>query len=743
MDITHNSTQSLPYYLAEQFAMQTNRPLFITGKAGTGKTTFLRKLREQSPKHMAVVAPTGVAAINASGMTIHSFFQLPVRTLIPTQESYRQLFSEQRMTQRKRNMLYHLEMLVIDEISMVRADVLDAIDAVLRRYKYRKDQPFGGVQVVMIGDLFQLSPVVTKGDDEQAMKKYYNGPYFFQAKVMQELQPIYVELDHVFRQQDEQFVQLLNEVHDNQLTAQGRALLASRYNPYFKNTEDDFHITLTTHNRSADELNERELNRLPGEEYISCAIIVKDFPENVYPTEEKLTLKTGARVMFVRNDDQKPRRFYNGKIGVITDIDDGKIIVRCDDGDIEVSRMTWENIRYREDEKTGRIDEEVLGTFTQYPLRLAWAVTIHKSQGLTFDRVIIDAARAFAAGQVYVALSRCRTLEGIVLSTPLNRVELDNDPSVIRYTSDQPSVETVSQSLPRARKEYELLLFSALFDFRRMMSLIEQMRKIARKAVSFNEETLPFLEQLVPVFTEWQTVADKFRPQLTKLLISNDPSMLKQRLIAASQYFVPMLEQVVEHVAAHPCRSKNKADVSDFEPLMNDLFLGLHEKLHLMRSLMTTDAPSSESLLEARNTFVAPMSELQPIMEKSKKVTKEQGTKSQRKVPRRYAHNEIRPDAMDDLALEAMIHDMLEEGKPSPYLLDFIKMMRQKRAERLPVSDEGALATNYAGKPWKIEDDLRLRELFFEGTTVVQLAQEFSRTTGAIRSRLKKLGLVE
>ena len=723
--------------------MQTNRPLFITGKAGTGKTTFLRKLREQSPKHMAVVAPTGVAAINASGMTIHSFFQLPVRTLIPTQESYRQLFSEQRMMQRKRNMLYHLEMLVIDEISMVRADVLDAIDAVLRRYKYRKDQPFGGVQVVMIGDLFQLSPVVTKGDDEQAMKKYYNGPYFFQAKVMQELQPIYVELDHVFRQQDEQFVQLLNEVRDNQLTAQGRALLASRYNPYFKNTEDDFHITLTTHNRSADELNERELNRLPGEEYISCAIIVKDFPENVYPTEEKLTLKTGARVMFVRNDDQKPRRFYNGKIGVITDIDDGKIIVRCDDGDIEVSRMTWENIRYREDEKTGRIDEEVLGTFTQYPLRLAWAVTIHKSQGLTFDRVIIDAARAFAAGQVYVALSRCRTLEGIVLSTPLNRVELDNDPSVIRYTSDQPSVETVSQSLPRARKEYELLLFSALFDFRRMMSLIEQMRKIARKAVSFNEETLPFLEQLVPVFTEWQTVADKFRPQLTKLLISNDPSMLKQRLIAASQYFVPMLEQVVEHVAAHPCRSKNKADVSDFEPLMNDLFLGLHEKLHLMRSLMTTDAPSSESLLEARNTFVAPMSELQPIMEKSKKVTKEQGTKSQRKVPRRYAHNEIRPDAMDDLALEAMIHDMLEEGKPSPYLLDFIKMMRQKRAERLPVSDEGALATNYAGKPWKIEDDLRLRELFFEGTTVVQLAQEFSRTTGAIRSRLKKLGLVE
>ena len=348
--------ESLPYYLAEQFAMHTNRPIFITGKAGTGKTTFLRKLREQSPKNMAVVAPTGVAAINAGGMTIHSFFQLPVRTLIPTPQSYKQLFAEQRLTQRKRNMLYHLEMLVIDEISMVRADVLDAIDQVLRRYKYRKDQPFGGVQLVMIGDLFQLSPVVTRGEDEDAMNKYYEGPYVFQAKVMQELQPIYVELDHVFRQQDQTFVQLLNEVRENQLTAQGRALLNARYNPRFRNTDEDFHITLTTHNRLADELNERELAKLPDEPHVFTAEIKKDFPVNIYPTEEILTLKEGARVMFVRNDDQKPRRFYNGKIGVITEIDSEKIVVRCEDGDIEVTRMVWENIRYKEDEKTGKIE---------------------------------------------------------------------------------------------------------------------------------------------------------------------------------------------------------------------------------------------------------------------------------------------------------------------------------------------------------------------------------------------------
>ena len=755
-ETTPHTNTSLPYYLAEEFAMHTNRPLFITGKAGTGKTTFLRKLREQTPKNMAVVAPTGVAAINAGGMTIHSFFQLPVRTLIPTPQSYKQLFAEQRLTQRKRNLIYHLEMLVIDEISMVRADVLDAIDAVLRRYKYRKDQPFGGVQVVMIGDLFQLSPVVTRGEDEEAMKKYYDGPYFFQAKVMQELQPVYVELDHVFRQQDRTFVQLLNEVRENQLTAQGRALLSARYNPRFRNTDEDFHITLTTHNRLADELNERELAKLPDAPRVFTAEIKKDFPVNIYPTEEELTLKTGARVMFVRNDDQKPRRFYNGKIGVITEIDSDKIIVRCEDGEIEVTRMVWENIRYREDEKTGKIDEEVLGTFTQYPLRLAWAVTIHKSQGLTFDKVIIDAARAFAAGQVYVALSRCRTLEGIVLSSPLDYVELDNDPSVLRYTDSQPSVETVNQALPTARKEYEIQLFSALFDFHRTLSLIDQMRKMVATKVSFNAETLPFLEGLQPVFTEWQGVADKFRPQLTKLLLSADKTRLRERLHAACGYFVPLMEPVAQKIADHPCRSKNKADVSDFEPLLSDLFLVLHEKMHLMRSLLQTDYPSSESLLQARNTFVAPMDELNKpnpspsLKGRGKKSNSDPSRKGQSgkvsSTKGKAAPNEIRPDAIDDMALEAMIHDMLEEGKPSSYLLDFIKMMRKKPAQDKPAQGKPTTSSpspSQAGARWTTEDDLRLRELFQEGTPISQLARDFNRTYGAIRARLKKLGLIE
>ena len=684
--------ESLPYYLAEQFAMHTSRVMFLTGKAGTGKTTFLKKLRETSPKTMAVVAPTGVAAINAGGMTIHSLFQLPVRTLVPTQQSYRQLFSEQRMTQRKRNMLYHLELLVIDEISMVRADVLDAIDAVLRRYKYHRDLPFGGVQVVMIGDLFQLSPVVTKGDDEEAMAKYYDGPYFFYAKVMQEVQPIYVELDHVFRQRDEMFVNLLNEVRENRQTEMGRRLLNTRYQPYFRNTDEDFHITLTTHNRLADNINEQQLERLPGEIQSFHAIIDGDFPLNIYPTEEKLELKIGARVMFIRNDDRKPRRYYNGKIGVITDFDEKGIKIKCDDGEIMTEKMEWKNIRYREDEATGKIIEDELGSFVQYPLRLAWAVTIHKSQGLTFDKVIIDAERAFAAGQVYVALSRCRTLEGIVLSSPLNHVTLANDPRVIRYTNDQPTVDAMHQALPQALKEYELQLFSALFDFRRLLSLTEQLRSQVQDAASFNDETMPFLQSLAGQYSEWQSVADKFRPQLSRLLLSGAKEQLKERVEAAVYYFLPLLGMAASQVANHPCRSKNKSDVSDFETLLSELFLTMHQKIHLMKALKSVDYPSADTLLEARNTFIAPMAELHAVMKKPPKKTKKS-----------------KPTAADQTLL-----DIKAAAKPQ-----------------------------HAGERWMVEDDFRLYALFEQNMSINDIAKELSRTYSSIRARLKKFHLIQ
>ena len=611
------SNKSLPYKLAEEFSLRTNRCLFITGKAGTGKTTFLKQLREVTPKNMAVVAPTGVAAINAGGMTIHSFFQLPIRTLIPTSQSYRQLFAEQRMVQRKRNMLYHLELLVIDEISMVRADVLDAIDAVLRHYRYRFYQPFGGVQVVMIGDLMQLSPVV-HGDDSIEMTKYYDGPYFFQSKVMQ--------LDHVFRQQNEQFVKLLNEVRENRLTAEGRAMLASRYMPGFDNSDEDFHITLTTHNQQADDLNHRKLDELPGRLYTFKAEIFRNFPESSYPTEETLQLKEGARVMFIKNDDQKPRRFYNGKLGVVTEIGSDGIMVQCEDEEIEVEPMEWENIRYREDPETGKITEEMLGAFRQYPLRLAWAVTIHKSQGLTFDKVIIDAARAFASGQVYVALSRCRTLEGIVLSSPLQNVSLQNDRQVLDYVGAQPSTEQAKSTLGQAEKEYQLQLLTELYNFARLLNLTEQMQKHVAKCVSFNRETMPFLEALRSEMKELQPVAEKFQGQLAKIILSSggekSQEFLQQRMAAAADYFVPKVALMSQHAGAHPCRCKNKEDAGDFDTIMGNLFLVLMQKARLMQ-IVAKDA-TTEAYLHAKSRFVAPEMETKSAFEKptAKKVAK-------------------------------------------------------------------------------------------------------------------------
>ena len=624
------SNQSLPYRLAEEFSERTGRCLFITGKAGTGKTTFLKHLREVTPKNMVVVAPTGVAAINAGGMTIHSFFQLPIRTLIPTPQSYRQLFAEQRMMQRKRNMLYHLEMLVIDEISMVRVDVLDAIDAVLRHYKYRRDIPFGGVQVVMIGDLMQLSPVV-HGDDGMELSKYYNGPYFFQSKVMQELQPVYIELDHVFRQQNEQFVKLLNEVRDNSLSAESRAMLASRYIPDYSQKlrvgsretapEDDFHITLTTHNRQADDLNQRKLEELQGKLYSFKAEIFQNFPESSYPADETLQLKEGARVMFIKNDDQKPRCFYNGKLGIVAGIGDDTIVVRCEDGDIEVEPVTWENICYREDEQTGKITEEMLGAFRQFPLRLAWAITIHKSQGLTFDRVIIDAERAFAAGQVYVALSRCRTLEGIILSSPLERVSLTNDRQVVDYLRIQPNTEQTAGILPQARQDYLLQIMIGIFDFKRLFSLIEQMESIVKESVSFNGDTLPFLAEIKRQFTPIISVADKFCIQLTKIILSGDSAFLHTRLKAAEKYFMPLLQPLSQALLNHPCRSKNKADSNDFTLMLNDLIITLNQKMCYMRAV--AKEPTTEAYLKAKKTFVAPVVKIDILEKKATQKSRE------------------------------------------------------------------------------------------------------------------------
>jgi hypothetical protein len=462
---------------AWDFVENTGRSIFLTGKAGTGKTTFLRTVMQQSRKRPIVVAPTGVAAINAGGVTIHSFFQLPFSPYVPGAK----VESKFDFSREKRKIIASIDLLIIDEISMVRADLLDAIDAVLRRFRDH-NLPFGGVQLLLIGDLAQLTPVVTP-EDERLLKPYYDTPYFFGSKALQQIDYVTIQLEHVYRQQDESFIKILNEVRNGHPSAEALAQLNSRaiLNSQFSILNSQLAIRLTTHNHLANYYNESELQKLPGRSYSYRAEIKGTFPDYSYPTAETLELKVGAQVMFVKNDPSGEHLYYNGRIGRVMEASEKHLTVYCE-GDanaIEVEPLEWENTRYTLNEVTREIESEVQGTFKQLPLRLAWAITIHKSQGLTFDHAIIDANQSFAPGQVYVALSRCRTLEGLTLATPLEARSIINDQRVDSYIAQQESeAERSIQQLPVLKQEYERYLLLQLFDFRSILLLQETMVRI-------------------------------------------------------------------------------------------------------------------------------------------------------------------------------------------------------------------------------------------------------------------------
>lgn len=446
---------------AWEFVEHTGMSIFLTGKAGTGKTTFLKTLKSHSHKRMVVVAPTGVAAINAGGVTIHSFFQLPLSPYVPNAKM------EQRFaySKEKRKIMRTIDMLVIDEISMVRSDVLDAVDNVMRRFR-EHDKPFGGVQLVMIGDLHQLTPVV-RDEEEKILSEYYNTTYFFGSKALQSIDYVTIELHHVYRQQDESFLKILNDIRDGHPTADDLKTLNSRYNPSFRPNANDDYIRLTTHNSKADDYNNYELLALKTPSYTFEAEIEKEFPPSDYPTDMRLTLKTGAQVMFLKNDPKG--RYYNGRIGHVTYVDERQILVLCpgDEKAIEVEKEVWENTKYKLNDSTNQIESEVVGTFTQYPLRLAWAITIHKSQGLTFDHAIIDAQLSFASGQVYVALSRCKALEGMVLASPIEPSAIINDSRVSDYVANQGAAAKASiERLPKLKEAYYKQLLVELFNFK-------------------------------------------------------------------------------------------------------------------------------------------------------------------------------------------------------------------------------------------------------------------------------------
>lgn len=535
--------------LAFDYVTQTNKNIFLTGKAGTGKTTFLHHVRGETSKRTAVVAPTGVAAINAEGVTIHSLFQLPFGPLVPGQ--VREKLRQRRFSKKKINLIKSLDLLIIDEISMVRADVLDAIDEVLRRYR-NFTQPFGGLQLLMIGDLHQLPPVV-KQQEWDLLRTHYRTPYFFGSLALQKTDAVTIQLKHIYRQADSRFIELLNKVRSNQLDAAVLETLNGRYQPNFKPDDQEGYITLTSHNATAQKINNEKLKELPGKASKFSASIEGDFPAHAYPTDLDLAFKVDAQVMFVKNDLSPEKLYYNGKIGRITKIKGEEIYVHCpgEDGTIAVLPTEWHNRKYTLNEATKEVSEEIIGTFEQYPLKLAWAITIHKSQGLTFERVIIDAQAAFAHGQVYVALSRCKTFEGIVLRSQLRPASVKTDTVVREYTEAAHQNEPDTEQLLQAKKEYQQKLLWQFFRFDPLKKIFDQFnRTLLEHENSLQGNLLKEFDELMPIAKEKVfVVAEKFLPQLNYYLTQPDlpeeNEELKARLGKAGAYFSKQLKEIL------------------------------------------------------------------------------------------------------------------------------------------------------------------------------------------------------
>ncbi len=537
--------------LAWDFANNTDRTFFLTGKAGTGKTTFLHKLKNESLKRLVVVAPTGVAAINARGVTIHSFFQLPFGPILPETENLRNDLFSKKFSKTKINIIKSLDLLIIDEISMVRADVLDGIDQVLRRFRDRS-KPFGGTQLLMIGDLQQLSPII-KDDEWQLLKKYYNTGFFFGSNAFQHSNALCIELKHIYRQESEDFIKILNEIRNDTLTPESSEVLNKRCQLDFTADADEGYITLTTHNNRADRINAVALKKLKGKSYIYEAEIEGKFPEYTYPTHLELELKVGAQVMFIKNNSSPEKRYFNGKIGTILSLENDEVVVRCpgDDFNIVTTSEAWKNINYSIQQETKEIVEDEVGSFTQIPLRLAWAITIHKSQGLTFEKVIIDAGKAFAHGQTYVALSRCKTLEGIVLNAPLSQKSIINNHEVAFFSKNAEENQPDSAILKASQVGYQLNLIDEIFNFYSFLHPVERIIDASYKNSGGIQGNL--VEHLTILkekgVTEFLKVNTSFKSQLYKLSKTAAPennAALQDRFKKAVAYFETQTENFIK-----------------------------------------------------------------------------------------------------------------------------------------------------------------------------------------------------
>ncbi len=612
-------TSNINFQLASDFIQYTNRSVFLTGKAGTGKTTFLKYIKQHSHKQSAVVAPTGVAAINAGGATIHSFFQLPFTPFIPESKGFgkddslndkHSLMSRVRLNNERRKVIQQLELLIIDEISMVRCDVLDAIDTVLKTIRHRYHEPFSGVQVLLIGDMFQLPPVVPDAE-WQILSQHYKSPYFFDSRVMEVQPPAYVELNKIYRQSDEKFISILNQVRNNELDDDGMKTLHSRYLPSFFPNRNDGYINLTTHNYKADASNATELENVKEKLFSFKAIITGDFNEKAYPADEILNVKVGAQVMFIKNDLDKAKRYFNGKIGIIDKIFADKIFVQCKNETelIEVGKDIWKNIRYSINKQTQQVHEDEIGSFTQFPLRLAWSITIHKSQGLTFEKAVIDAGQAFAPGQVYVALSRCTCLEGMILLSRITSSSLHADERIVNFSKNKEAAQLPANLLVDKHR-YQTTLLSLLFDFTSALKKLSAVvRGVEEHVDAFNKEALPWLKQVEEKLIDLDEVGKKFKSQLQQFfleeILPEQNILLQERIKKASIYFTDQTQLLLTFLSSSPAITDGKQYAMAYNEDLKDLFIELALQKHIIQSCK--DGFNVSVYHEQKNNFVLPV----------------------------------------------------------------------------------------------------------------------------------------
>ena len=557
MNITKDEISSIK--LTELFINQTNRTIFLTGKAGTGKTTLLRKIVQTTQKNTVIVAPTGIAALNAGGVTIHSFFQLPFGAFIPTthsptsdsyvkHENKTTLKRHFKMNKRRIAIIRNLELLIIDEVSMLRADLLDAIDFMLK-FVRRNNEPFGGIQVLFIGDLLQLPPVV-KNDEWSILSSYYNGIYFFNSQILSAFPPLVIELTTIFRQKDDEFIELLNNLRNNRFTEQNIALLNSKVINDPQSFDKTGCITLSTHNAKADEINAKELLKLKSKTVEYSAEITGDFPEHIFPLDQQLELKVGAQVMFVKNDSGLEKKYYNGKIGTIEFLSEYEVIVYFTEEKkkITVDKYEWSNIKYNLNEATQEITEEVIGTFVQYPLKLAWAITVHKSQGLTFDKAILDVNDVFAPGQAYVAFSRLRSLDGLKLLRPIENRSISMDQQVKDFTQIDVDLVSLNHQLSNDTVHYLKNRLIQTFDWYSLLELISILSSSHTSAPIKTEKNknLKWIKELVEKLSNTQEHSLNFRKQIDKLFYNQvDLEFINERVSAAYTYFFPILDEIL------------------------------------------------------------------------------------------------------------------------------------------------------------------------------------------------------